>query len=355
MIKNFDEARERMEQSPKDWKFGTDSVAALVTIPEAERQAWLPDGEQQFDSQTDFEDCASRSPVNHMEAILSYHYAHAMKPVNQQWMRDKGYVSADGKITLSKRFIAILSGTTHSGNSLKAPVDTIRTRGLIPEALLVQNDSMAWADYYNATDITPALIQLGLDFLARFQINYEQIAVAQFDDTEDMIGVAGYAWAAPDPVTDIYPAMPVSAGFNHAFLYFQDPKYRIFDNYVPFIKQIASDYNFFEYGYRMYISAENIPAHVFLENLAYQIRDPEVTYLQAALVSLGYSIPNAVTTYYGQETKVALAKFQADNGIVDDGTHFGPRTRNALNQKMNPGALFGGSFSTAIASLFSGV
>lgn len=349
---NFDIERELAEQSATDWVFGALSQPGVVSIPPGERDAYLPIGETQFDSLTDFTDCASRSPVNHLEALFTYHYQHAMKADNKLWLKDNGYVS-DNRVTFSDRYIAILSGTTRNGNSLKSPLDAIHNQGLVPKKLLPKEDWMAWDDYYDTSKITQTLKDLGQEFKSRFTINYEQVYKTHFADVlkDDMVGVAGYAW--PAPVEGVYPAAP-GMPFNHAFLVYRLPKYEIFDNYLDwdktnthevagdFTKTLAQDYIFFDYGYRVYVSQENTPqkkSHIFLKNLALGSTDPEVAYLQNALISMGFVIPHATTEYYGNETKSALATFQKEHGIADDGSNFGPRTRLALNTTPNPGLI----------------
>lgn len=265
---NFDLAREIAERKPEDLKFGALSQPSLVSIPEAERDQYLPIGETQFDLVTDFTDCASRSPVNHLEAVFTYHFLHEMKPENKQWFLDKGYVQ-DAKITFSDRYIAQLSGTTHQGNSLKSPIETIRTQGLIPKKLLPKTDTMTWEEYYDSSKITPELKNLGQEFLQRFTINYEQVDQIHFEEVlkDDMIGVAGYAW--DKPVNGVY-LRKEGAAFNHAFLLYKLPKYQVYDNYFDFTddgtqifgdftKNLAPDYNFYDYGYRVFISAEKVP------------------------------------------------------------------------------------------------
>lgn len=336
-MNNFDLAKERREQDGTEWVFGALSQPGVVSIPLNEREAYLPIGELQFDSFVDFNDCASRSPVNHLEALFTYHYTHAMKPANKKWMEDEGYV-VDSKVTFSDRFIAVLSGTTKQGNSLKAPVQAIHSFGLIPKSLLPKIDTLTWDEYY--ASIPQNLKDLGQEFLKHFSINYEQVGKNRIAEVvkDDMVGVAAAAWAAP--VNGVYPK--IDWPFNHAFLVYNLPKYQIFDNYEEhpgdkdFTKNIAPDYEFFDYGYRVYIGAEKVTMPLFLKNLVYGQTGKEVTILQEALVNLGYPIPHAVTAYYGRETKEALAVFQKDKGINDDGTHFGPRTRLALNVELNP-------------------
>lgn len=74
------------------------------------------------------------------------------------------------------------------------------------------------------------------------------------------------------------------------------------------------------------------PSHVFETNLALGTVSPEVKFLQQALQYLGFFPEGVVPTeYYGSITTAAVKKFQTFYEIVDDGTHFGPQTRTALN------------------------
>lgn len=74
------------------------------------------------------------------------------------------------------------------------------------------------------------------------------------------------------------------------------------------------------------------PTHVFETNLSKGQTSSEVQLLQQALQYLGF-FPASVapTQYYGVVTTAAVLKFQKAHDIVDDGTHFGPQTRAALN------------------------
>ena len=59
-----------------------------------------------------------------------------------------------------------------------------------------------------------------------------------------------------------------------------------------------------------------------------------VKQLQNWLISQGYTIPAGATGYYGDQTKGALAKWQADNGVAVDGNagYFGPKTMAAISK-----------------------
>lgn len=266
-ISNFDIEKQRADESIDDWVFGALSQPGIVSIPAELREEYLPIGEEQFDAFTDFNDCASRSPVNHAEALFTYHYEHNMKLDNKKWLEQKGYIQ-NGKVAFSDRFIAVLSGTTHSGNSLKAPLQAIHSKGLIPKKLLPKEDWMKWEDYY--APISQELIDLGQEFLKRFTINYEQVEVRHFSDVlpDDCVGVAAHAWEKP--IDGVYPKS--NGTFNHAFLLYDLPKFQAFDNYREFnpetgtmntgdfTKNIAPDYIFYPLGYRVIISAENVPS-----------------------------------------------------------------------------------------------
>lgn len=148
---------------------------------------------------------------------------------------------------------------------------------------------------------------------------------------------------------------PAGSGDNHWTMLAQangDNPYKDFDSYDTYVKDLDPLFDF-EIAKVYYLTPVK-KTHLFLKNLGFQMTDPEVAELQKALVSLGYLIPHAVTNVFGIETRDALWHFQLYCGISDDGTHFGPRTRQTLNTILNPDAPFGGSFLTYLQSLFSG-
>jgi peptidoglycan hydrolase-like protein with peptidoglycan-binding domain len=69
---------------------------------------------------------------------------------------------------------------------------------------------------------------------------------------------------------------------------------------------------------------------------------PDVVYLQARLLELGYSLPiGGADGFFGMETDAAVKEFQSNNGLTVDGA-VGPITWACLN---NPNATRGGSSS----------
>lgn len=252
----FNPSLEREHSSPKDYIRGITSILCITDIPEEERATYLPQGENQnFGSEKS--DCITRAFLNVLETKFSWLLTNKkITQDNESWLNDSGYID-NGKVTFSDRYIAIKSGTTADGNSMKKVVDTIRTTGLIPKKLFPQVDS--FKEYYDTTKITPEMETLAQGFKDRFTLNYEKVYLMHFRDTlkEDFIAVATFAW--PPPVNGEYPAEP-NYPFNHCVMIFKEPKWNIFDNYIAadsYIKKLAEDYVFYTYGYRIAITAQN--------------------------------------------------------------------------------------------------
>ena len=190
--KNYgiDWKRELAERSDKDYKFLAGvSLPSVFAVPPELREKYLPLGERQNIGE-DKMDCVSRAVCNWYESELNYAYDIGLLK-EKKWLEDNGYLE-NGKIVLSDVFIAIGSETTREGNSLKAPIDFARKNGMIPKKLLPQLNG--FDENYVPERITQELKNLGLEFLKRFSIGYEQIAELQFATNNDGTIVALYAW-----------------------------------------------------------------------------------------------------------------------------------------------------------------
>ena len=196
MNTGLDLAREALEQDGTEWKFGAVSQPGLATMAEVEREEYLPTGELQKGVE-DFQDCVTRGFLNSLETQFNWLYRNdKLKPDNKKWLEDKGY--ADGtEVTFSDRYIAVLSGTTRQGNSMKAPLESVRKQGLIPKKLLPKTADMTWDMYHDPSKITEELKALGQEFLRRFTINYEQVHRILMSESlkDDIVVVAGVALA----------------------------------------------------------------------------------------------------------------------------------------------------------------
>lgn len=245
--------REIREQSDEDWVGGVAPLTCLGFIPEELREQYLPVGEVQRGKE-DTMDCASRAPINILEAKFTYAYQNDLFSFEQtRFLRTNGYI-ANNRVVFSDAFIAIKSGTTRTGNSLKAPLEAIRKNGLIPKHLLPLLPDMSWSEYHDPDRISLYMEQLGKKFLTHFQINYEKVYDIPKWQGEYFLVVGGFAWSIPQE--GVYP--PVDSRPNHAFVLYKTPKYYAFDNYIDsvdgdFIKKLDPAYKFLDYGYNVVI------------------------------------------------------------------------------------------------------
>ena len=254
----FNPQLEKEHQRGDEYIFGSASPTCIAEIPESERASCLPLGEVQRTPYSEMMDCATRGPINILETKFNWLLKNQKLTFeNEYWLRANGYI--DEGVEFSDAFIAILSGTTRQGNSMKAPIDAIRKNGLIPKKLLPLEPDMTFEDYHNPDRITGGMKQMGKEFLTRFAINYEKVYENDFEILlhKDLLDVAGYAWA--EPVNGEYPSTTYDP--NHVFVAYKTPKYFIFDNYLDpvdgdFTKKLTSNYNFMSYGYRLLINKQ---------------------------------------------------------------------------------------------------
>lgn len=252
---------ERQHRSDTDWVFGALSPDCIADIPEDERVNYLPKGEVQRGTE-DMMDCGTRGPVNILETKFNWLYRNnKISPENKKWLEDSGYV-IDGSVVFSDAFIAIKSGTTREGNSMKAPLLAIHDYGLVPKHKLPLESWMGFNDYHDPKRITPSINELGLEFKNRFPIFFEIVYRAHFSELykDDLLVLAGYAW--PTPIDDEYPRVDLPA--NHIFVGIKKPEHTIFDNYIDsvdgdFIKKLAKDYDLLDYGYRVFVTENKTP------------------------------------------------------------------------------------------------
>lgn len=245
----------------RDKRYGATSKKGIGDMAIDLREAYLPKGEVQV-GKDDMADCASRGPLNILEAKFTYSWRNGLfSDENMEWLRDKQYVVfRDGKpcVEFSDAFVAINSGTTRTGNSLKAPCQSIRAQGTIPKKMLPLESWMTWEQYHDPDRITSEMERLGEEWKDRFEIEYEQVEQRYWKAllAGDFFDVALFAW--PEPQDGEYPA--VIAAYNHVVAIIK-PEYFVFDNYEEtkndFIKKLAPNYSFYSYGYRIYIAQEH--------------------------------------------------------------------------------------------------
>jgi len=118
-----------------------------------------------------------------------------------------------------------MSGTTRGGNSLKSVIEWIRKNGIHPRNILSEEEKMTWAEYHNRNKVTQQMLELGERSLNILQINYDKVYYRDFPE------------------------------------FFDNFYWKIFDNYIDsfdgdFIKELAQNYIFLGYGYRLIIHSQ---------------------------------------------------------------------------------------------------
>lgn len=258
----LDLEREVREQDGTELKVGA-ITAFLFKAPETERRKYQPIGEVQMSNRADMMDCATRDKVNILEEDLNFAYRNGLLlPETKQWLEDNDFVvtvSGMSYVQISDAFTAIKSGTTKSGNSLKAPAQALHEWGFVPKKWMPLEEWMAFEDYHNPTRITPKIAALAKESVQRLPINYQQVQNWQFSQElhRGSLSTAGHAW--DDPVNGIYQRS--SGNFNHAFKLFEN-EFFAFDNYHDvvdgdYIKQLAPDFRFFDWGYQIGFTGQN--------------------------------------------------------------------------------------------------
>ena len=285
----LDLEKETLSHSNEDYIFGASSPVCIASVPENKREENLPIGEVQK-AKEDTMDCATRSAINILETKFNYLLNEGLLTEPElQFLVENGYYT-DGGIEFSDAFIAIKSGTTRSGNSLKAPLQAINDYGLVPKVLMPLEPTMTWSEYHNPSRITTEIGNLGKQFNEIFTIRYERVPLDDFDTVlkTDMLDTAGYAWSQPD-TNGVYPAtenVPNHAFMTHALKYFAFDYYRdSFDG--DFIKHLASDFSFLGYGYRLYITRNEEPAENEQQQLISDIIEMVISLLQKLRFVLG--------------------------------------------------------------------
>lgn len=256
-VKNygFNPRKELQDRQVSDLIFGADSPECMTHGIDLRK--YLPEGEVQRGAE-DMMDCATRAIINIAETkFTALVKEKKFCEENIRWLKVKGYSDDDGNVTFSDAFIAIKSGTTRQGNSLKAPTDCVYRYGLIPKRFMPLEKTMTWGQYHDPKRITKEMNDLGLEFKAIFPIAYDIVYRNKYPEfiKKEMLDTAVYAW--PNPINGIYPR--VRYPFNHAIAIFPPLEWEAFDNYIDtfdgdYIKRLAPDYNLLEYSYRLIIN-----------------------------------------------------------------------------------------------------
>lgn len=363
-----------VEPKPGDWEIrGESGVSEQYMNALADWRKYVPANQGQkllgvtVNGGNGFETdaCVSFSAEQSMATYLNFLISvNGLAPAALDFLKKSDYI-VDGKVALSPRFLAKVSGTTSHGNSLPNVMDAARKFGMVPDSLwsmpeaqIKADPANAWGIYY--ADIPQSVLDLGKGFLKHFTPQYDWVAYTGVPASHAELSRAlvtapiQVAAAVCPPWNTSAPIAGCGVGSAHAteLLHVEASGIsEILDHYDPFLKQLGADYAI-AWAMRILVSPlDAIPVHApnpsfkhfFRYQLDFAATGDEVIALQEALRADG-EFPSAVqsTGYFGTVTLLALQKFQVKYGIASSGTpattgygRVGPATIVKLNELFN--------------------
>ncbi len=218
---------------------------------------WFPHSstpELQWGMGGDKLNCVTYANLQAYETYGDWLIATGKMPSKQlKFLQDNGYIDENGKINFSERFSSILNGTTKTGNSEEAVLNSCLEVGLIPESMLPSDNSLTWDQYYNKKDITQEMYDLGKKFLKLFYMPYEIVLGGETvpnDNTRALLAKHVQqaplviftpmcpVWGTDDPLMACGKTQVVHA----TLLLSTDQVSTILDHYKPFFKHLEKNY-----------------------------------------------------------------------------------------------------------------
>lgn len=219
----------RLGKQPTDYIAGVNSpLAYQIILDDGNWKPYTPTPEVQWGKGGDKMNCVTQSYHNVCETRLTYLIQNGKLPERHlSFLRDNGYIDANGKVNFNDRISAILNNTTKDGNWLYVVADSARNYGLFPETILPSDENLSWEEYYNKALITPEILEVGKKFRELFEMPYEWVSVTQ----SELLKHLKHA-----PLQIVFPNHAVCEVFGEADIV------TYFDTYDPFIKTINRSY-----------------------------------------------------------------------------------------------------------------
>lgn len=316
---------------PTSYVAGLESPISAVRNPSGDWSNYLPDPENQFAPSFDTMSCTTFSATNCVEINLRL-----LPESTKQELRALGF---DEKFNISKRFTAIMSGTTAQGNTFEKVADSLRNTGFIPEQDFPFGDAKTFAEYHDRSKITSAMIEKAKKVAALVDVMYDWVFFDQNPDfTDDQF----------DATSEALKVSPVQIGIQtpatHAISLIKEEKragkpwLKVFDHYPNYI--FEGDTYKPHFGLRYFVQSKSIPnpavdvypSYTFTKYLTSGLRnDNEVKMMQKVLIIEGCLKAGLDTGNFANLTLQAVKTFQAKYGIDTTGT-VGPKTRAKLNE-----------------------
>lgn len=205
------------ELRPKDFVLGALDYEEIN--PSGDWRPFLPPEERQSTLTFDSMSCATFSATNVIETQINFFIQSGKLPAGHlKKLNDLGFMQ-DGKINISDRFTAIMSGTTPQGNYFQNVWDSIRKDGMLSELdFPMQADT--FAQYHDKNRITVDMKNKAKKILELFSFAYEWSSLEKDVDISKPIKQAPLQGGIPFPA---YHAVELPT-VNY-----------IFDTYKPFL------------------------------------------------------------------------------------------------------------------------
>lgn len=220
-------------------------------------------------SNTKFESmaCATFSGGHVLEQHIIWKLVNGLvPPVTITWLKNSGFFSDPNNyytFEISKRFSAIVNGTTVKGNYFQAVWDSFRHDGVYPASKLpsMPNTGVYTEDeYLNPATVTPLMRAEAIAFLAHFDIQYESVqgydSTGGFSQVEE-VNSQRMLYCSPLQV-----GIPIPCSHGIVMLSMQDKTYTALDTYMPFIRTNDAVQVPVAYAMRAYITVKPQPAQL---------------------------------------------------------------------------------------------
>ncbi len=191
----------RLGRGEYDWIAGANSpIAKTILVPNLDWKPWKGKHEIQFVNGNEPYDtlfCVTYSALGIIVMILNYCIEKGLIPEEDlQWLKDEGYIGADGKIDFSERFTGTLGETTNQGAYQFKIAQAIKNYGLIPQKDLELADN--FKDNIDKKFISEANYAKGEEWKKRFYVNWEWIFdifdALQYSPVQVIVRFANYSY-----------------------------------------------------------------------------------------------------------------------------------------------------------------
>ncbi len=344
-----------IEQAPliTQWVLGAETgIKAVVVMASGQWDQYLPTFESQLGVGFESNLCVTFSGLNVIETYVDFLVAtKQLSDLTIQQLTDLGFFDENGKFNCNEMFSANLNGSTQNGNSLGNFWESIHRDGLLPQRdwLDIHTQVHSFSELYQP--VPQNLKDKAKKILNILDINFHWVLTG----TPNLATLREALKQSP-----LHVATPVCPSWNsgdvtscgstqlaHATMIYgyDSTSEKDFDHYNPANKKLSTDY-YIPYAIACSIKEKalpvkpNKPHFVFTRQLSLGNRGGDVLALQDILIYEGFLNSKLNTSYFGENTKQAVMKFQekykteilSPLGLITPTGFVGQKTLNKLNE-----------------------